>query len=102
MLGVLLLAGAGSAGGWRVPLLLLVGFTGMFLGDILWSLAKMRGYYLPGQLQDVVYLCCYVPLALAGREQLRNSAARRPRAVGHLGRCWRAHCPTPPCSQRSW
>jgi diguanylate cyclase (GGDEF)-like protein/PAS domain S-box-containing protein len=76
MLGVLLIAGAGSAGGWRAPLLLLVGFTGMFLGDLLWSLAKMRGYYLPGQLQDVVYLCCYWPLALAGREQLRNSAAR--------------------------
>ena len=76
MLGVLLIAGAGSAGGWRAPLLLLAGFAAMFLGDILWSLAKMRGYYLPGQLQDVIYLCCYAPLALAGREQLRASAER--------------------------
>jgi diguanylate cyclase (GGDEF)-like protein/PAS domain S-box-containing protein len=76
MLGVLLIAAAGSAGGWRAPLLLLAGFAGMFLGDILWSLAKMRGYYLPGQFQDVIYLCSYAPLALAGREQLRASAAR--------------------------
>jgi diguanylate cyclase (GGDEF)-like protein/PAS domain S-box-containing protein len=76
MFGVLLIAAAGSAGGWRTPLLLLSGFAGMFLGDILWSLAKMRGYYLPGQLQDVIYLCCYAPLALAGREQLRASTAR--------------------------
>jgi diguanylate cyclase (GGDEF)-like protein/PAS domain S-box-containing protein len=74
MLGVLLLTGAGSAGGWRVPVLLLIGFAMMFLGDILWSLAKVRGYYLPGQFQDVLYLCCYAPLAAAGREQMRTSA----------------------------
>jgi diguanylate cyclase (GGDEF)-like protein/PAS domain S-box-containing protein len=75
MLGVLLLTGAGSAGGWRVALLLLVGFAMMFLGDILWSLAKVRGYYLPGQFQDVLYLCCYAPIAAAAREQMRSSAA---------------------------
>jgi len=74
MFGVLLLTGSGNAGGWRVPLLLLVGFAMMFLGDILWSLAKVRGYYLPGQFQDVLYLCCYAPVAAAGREQLRSSA----------------------------
>jgi hypothetical protein len=45
--GVLLLAGAGSAGR-RIALLLLVGFAMMFLGDILWALAKVGGYYLPG------------------------------------------------------
>jgi diguanylate cyclase (GGDEF)-like protein/PAS domain S-box-containing protein len=72
---VLLLTGAGSAGGWRVALLLLVGFAMMFLGDILWSLAKVRGYYLPGQFQDVLYLCCYAPIAAAAREQMRSSAA---------------------------
>jgi diguanylate cyclase (GGDEF)-like protein/PAS domain S-box-containing protein len=70
MFGVLLLTG-GDAGGRRVPLLLLSGFATMFLGDILWSLAKVRGYYLPGQFQDVLYLCCYAPIALAGREQMR-------------------------------
>ena len=47
--GVLVLTGVGNAGGRRVPLLLLAGFAAMFLGDILWSLAKVRGYYLPGQ-----------------------------------------------------
>ncbi len=73
MFGVLLLTG-GDAGGRRVPLLLLSGFAAMFLGDILWSLAKVRGYYLPGQFQDVLYLCCYGPIALAGREQMRTAA----------------------------
>jgi diguanylate cyclase (GGDEF)-like protein/PAS domain S-box-containing protein len=75
ILGVLLLIGAGIGGGRRIPLLLLGGFATMFLGDILWSLAKVRGYYLPGQFQDVAYLCCYVPLAAAGREQMRTGQA---------------------------
>ena len=70
MLGVLLIAGAGPAGGRRVPSLLLSGFAAMFLADIVWSLAKLRGYYLPGGFQDVLYLSCYVPLAAAGREQM--------------------------------
>jgi len=71
--GVLLIAGAATRGDWRIPLLLLCGFAIMFLADILWSLAKVRGYYLPGQFQDVLYLCCYAPLAAAGREQLRTA-----------------------------
>jgi diguanylate cyclase (GGDEF)-like protein/PAS domain S-box-containing protein len=77
MFGVLLLAGAGGgrAGGRRIPLLLLSGFAAMFLGDILWSLAKVRGYYLPGQFQDVLYLVSWAPLAAAGREQMRTLAA---------------------------
>ncbi len=75
ILGVLVLTGAGNAGGWRVPLLLLSGFAAMFLGDILWSLAKVRGYYLPGGFQDVLYLSCYLPVAAAGREQMRTIAA---------------------------
>ena len=66
--GVLLLTDAGSR---RVPMLLLAGFTTMFLGDILWSLAKVGGVYLPGGLQDVLYVSCYLPLAAAAREQLR-------------------------------
>jgi len=74
MLGVVLLAGSGSEGGWRVPLLLLGGFATMFLADILWSLAKLRGYYLPGDLQDVLYLGCNLPLAAAGRAQIRRAA----------------------------
>ena len=74
MLGVLLMTGARSPGGRRVPLLLVSGFTTMFLGDILWSLAKVGGYYLPGGIQDVLYLACYLPLAAAGREQMREIA----------------------------
>ena len=73
-LGVLLLAGAGTVGR-RVPLLLCLGFATMFLGDILWSVAKIGGHYLSGDLQDVLYLTCYVPMAFAGREQMRLSAA---------------------------
>ena len=75
ILGVLVLTGAGSAGGWRIPLLLLSGFATMFLADILWSLAKVRGYYLPGGFQDVLYLFCYAPVAAAGRAQMRAIAA---------------------------
>jgi len=70
MLGVLLLTGAE---GRRVPLLLMAGFGIMFLADILWSLAKLGGYYMPGGLQDVLYLTCYVPMAAAGRQQMRIS-----------------------------
>ena len=99
VLGVLLLARRRqmSTAGRRVPLLLLGGFAAMFLGDILWSLAKVRGYYLPGQLQDVLYLCCYVPMAAAGREQhalappARRARSRAPRI------CWRARCRTRRC-----
>ena len=75
-LGVLLLAGAGNTVGRRVPLLLSVGFATMFLGDILWSVAKIGGHYLSGDLQDVLYLACYVPMVAAGREQMRLSATK--------------------------
>jgi len=75
-LGVLLLAGARGPSGRRVPLLLLAGFATMFLGDILWSVAKISGDYLPGALQDVLYVACYLPLAAAGREQMRASTSR--------------------------
>jgi diguanylate cyclase (GGDEF)-like protein/PAS domain S-box-containing protein len=80
MLGVLLITSTGSAGGRRVPALLLGGFAATFLADILWSLAKVRGYYLAGGFQDVLYLSCYVPLAAAGREQMHGAAtpARAP------------------------
>src|SRR2546429_9661291 len=44
MLVVVLLAGSGSEGGWRVPLLLLGGFATRIPAAIPWSLAKLRGY----------------------------------------------------------
>ena len=73
-LGVLLLAGAGTTIGRRIALLLSIGFATMFLGDILWSVAKIRGQYLSGDLQDVLYVTCYLPMAFAGREQMRLAA----------------------------
>ena len=79
LLGVLVLTGSGDANGWRIPLLLLTGFATMFLADIVWSLGKVRGYYLPGGLQDVLYLACYVPMVAAGRAQVR--AVTTPAAV---------------------
>ena len=83
MLGVLplLLTGSGNLGGPRVPLMLLTGFATMFAGDIVWSLAKMRGYYLPGDSSEVMYLVCYVPLAAAARVQLKWMATPRPGAL---------------------
>ena len=68
--GVVLIAGNGNPGGRRMPLLLMAGFAMKFLGDILWSLAKVNGRYLPGGLQDVLYLTSWLPLTLAAREQL--------------------------------
>jgi len=88
ILGVLLLTGSGN-GGWRVPSLLLTGFATMFLGDIIWSLAKVRGYYLPGGVQDVVYLASYLPVAVAGRAQMQTigmSARETSRTSGALAR----------------
>src|SRR3984893_2249507 len=69
--GVLLLTGAGKAGTRRISLLLWLGFGMLFLADILWAASKVRGFYLPGGFQDVLYLSCYLPLAAAGREQMR-------------------------------
>ncbi len=74
LFGVLLLTGSGSAGGWRIPLLVLTCFATMFLGDIIWSLGKVRGYYLPGGVQDVLYLASYLPMTFAGRAQMRAVA----------------------------
>ena len=74
-LGVLLLAGAGTAIGRRIALLLSIGFATMFLGDVLWSVAKINGKYLSGDLQDVLYVACYLPMAFAGREQMRLAAS---------------------------
>ena len=87
--GVLLLTGSGNAGGWRIPLLLLTGFATMFLADIIWSLGKVNGYYVPGGVQDIIYLSCYLPLTAAGRAQMRAVATpvrETSRTSGALGR----------------
>lgn len=70
-LGILLLTCVGKDSGRRIPLLLTVGFSTMFLADILWSVAKVTGAYLPGEFQDVLYVSFYLPIAAAAREQLR-------------------------------
>jgi diguanylate cyclase (GGDEF)-like protein/PAS domain S-box-containing protein len=74
-LGVLLLAGAGNRSLRSVPLLLSLGFTVMLLGDVMWSVAKITGHYLSGDIEDVLYMSSYVPLAAAGREQMRHGEA---------------------------
>jgi diguanylate cyclase (GGDEF)-like protein/PAS domain S-box-containing protein len=73
-LGMLLLTGAANQSGRSVPLLLSVGFTTMLLGDVMWSVAKITGHYLSGDLQDVLYVACYLPMAIAGREQMKVNA----------------------------
>jgi diguanylate cyclase (GGDEF)-like protein/PAS domain S-box-containing protein len=70
-LGVVLMTCIGSPGGRRIPLLLLVGFSMMFLGDIVWAVTKVTGNYLPGNMQDVLYTSFYIPLVAAARTQLR-------------------------------
>ncbi|MBV8806643.1 MAG: EAL domain-containing protein, partial [Sinobacteraceae bacterium] len=79
MLGVLLLTGPTEK---RIPLWLMTGFATMFLADIVWSLAKLGGYYVSGDLQDILYMTCFVPFAVAGREQMR-APAEPPRALSN-------------------
>jgi diguanylate cyclase (GGDEF)-like protein/PAS domain S-box-containing protein len=74
-LGLLLLTGPETARSRRVPLLLLLGCTTMFLGDIVWVLGKVGGDYLPGGLQDVLYVAWYLPLGAAAREQVGRPEA---------------------------
>ncbi|MCC7033335.1 MAG: EAL domain-containing protein [Acidobacteria bacterium] len=73
--GLLLLTGAEGGVERRVSLLLLAGCTTMFLGDIVWALAKVSGGYVPGDLQDVMYVAWYVPIGAAARHQLRAPVA---------------------------
>ncbi len=73
--GVVLIAGNGNPGGRRVPLLLLAGFAMNFLGDIVWALSKVNNQYLPGGMQDVLYVTSWLPLCVAAREQMRVAVA---------------------------
>ncbi|MGH8252943.1 MAG: PAS domain-containing protein, partial [Steroidobacteraceae bacterium] len=82
-LGVLLLASASNRSPRSVPLLLTLGFTTMLLGDVMWSVAKITGHYLSGDIQDVLYVACYLPMAVAGREQMRMRAPGTGSSVSH-------------------
>jgi len=77
-LGVLLLAGGENQSGRRTTVLLSIGFSAMLLGDVAWSVAKITGHYLSGNLPDVLYVSCYVPLAFAGRERMRTGTPDAP------------------------
>jgi diguanylate cyclase (GGDEF)-like protein/PAS domain S-box-containing protein len=76
--GVLLMH-AGSGPVYRRTLVLLtIGFSIMFLADIVWAMSKVSGTYLPGGLSDAIYLSCYGWLGAAAREQLRGEPAVKP------------------------
>ena len=82
--GVLLLAGNATRRGQRISLLLALGFSTMLIADIAWSVAKITGRYIPGELPDVLYLVSYVPMALAGRERMKEATDDATRAVSGL------------------
>ncbi len=82
--GVLLMhAGAGPISR-RTLVLLAIGFSSMFLADIVWAMSKVTGSYLPGGISDAIYLSCYGWMVAAAREQLRGEPAVRvaPSALG--------------------
>ena len=56
----------------RTLMLMTIGFSFMFLADIVWAILKVSGQYQIGSLSDVLYLSCYVGLAMAAREHLRG------------------------------
>ncbi len=53
-------------------MLMTIGFSTMFLADIVWAMAKVTGQYLLGGLSDAIYMSCYSWLLAAAREQLRG------------------------------
>ena len=78
--GVLLLnAGAGPLGR-RTLMLMTLGFSTMFLADIVWAMSKVTGEYLPGGLSDAIYMSCYGWLVAAAREQLRGPTPQKTEA----------------------
>ena len=85
-LGILLLHSGGGPIHRRTLVLLTIGFSAMFLADIVWALSKVTGTYFPGGLSDAIYLMCYVGLIAAAREQLRSAPALRgtPSAPGSV------------------
>ena len=84
--GVLLLHAGGGPIHRRTLVLLTIGFSAMFLADIVWALSKVTGTYFPGGLSDAIYLTCYGWLIAAARQQLRSAPALRgsPSALGSV------------------
>ena len=79
--GVLLMAGGDGPLRRRPLVLLTLGFSTMFLADIVWAMSKVSGSYLPGGISDAAYLSCYLVLSAAAREQLRG----QPRTIAMPG-----------------
>ncbi|HUG03384.1 MAG TPA: EAL domain-containing protein [Steroidobacteraceae bacterium] len=75
--GVLLMHAGSSPIGRRTLILLAIGFSSMFLADIVWAMSKVTGSYLPGGVSDAIYLSCYAWLAAAAREQIRGAPISR-------------------------
>ena len=101
MFGVLLLTGAGNAGGRRVP-----AAAERFRQHVSRRhplVARQGARLLPaGPVPG-----CAVPVLLcstcaAGREQMRSRSARRHARPRTPRMRWRARCPTPRCSRPSW
>ena len=84
--GVLLLHAGGGPIHRRTLVLLTIGFSAMFLADIVWALSKVTGTYFPGGLSDAIYLTCYGWLIAAARQQLRIAPTMRgsPSALGSV------------------
>jgi diguanylate cyclase (GGDEF)-like protein/PAS domain S-box-containing protein len=84
--GVLLMHGSGGPIRRRTLALMTIGFSAMFLADIVWALSKVTNTYFPGGLSDTIYLLCYGWLIAAAREQLRGGPAEQssPSAVGSV------------------
>ena len=84
--GVLLMHAGGGPIHRRTLVLLTIGFSAMFLADIVWALSKVTGTYFPGGLSDAIYLTCYGWLIAAARQQLRSAPALRgsPSALGSV------------------
>jgi diguanylate cyclase (GGDEF)-like protein/PAS domain S-box-containing protein len=70
--GVLLLNSGAGPLARRTLMLMTLGFSTMFLADIVWAMSKVSGDYLPGGLSDGIYLSCYAWLVASAREQLRG------------------------------
>ena len=74
--GVLLLNAGSGPLGRRMLVLMTIGFSTMFLADIVWAMNKVSGAYLPGGLSDSIYMSCYAWLVSAAREQMRGAPPR--------------------------
>ena len=100
--GVLLMHAGGGPIHRRTLMLLTIGFSAMFLADIVWAMSKVTGHLLSGRpvgrdLPDV--------LRLAHRRGARTTARRSGRAAARPARSaarWSRACPMSRCWRRSW